>query len=179
VPLGRGPASPWVRTARVRPPPADRYLLRLGDRCVPCRHCAGAGCGPPEPVVLLTADETRRPWVELPVVLTVSHAPSLAGQPVWSGMPLRRVRWRSPPEAAGVVWLTAAAARRPWVGLPATSRVHPWLGDRRIPSRRCAGGGSRPVCARSRVDCGRGPTPPAWSPGASRLSGSDSLFKLV
>jgi hypothetical protein len=63
-------------------------------------------------------------------------------------------RWRGPPEA--VVWLTAVMVRRPWVGLPATSRVHPWLGDRWVPSRRCAGGGLRPVCARSQVDCGSG-----------------------
>ena len=58
-----------------------------------------------------------------------------------------------------MVWLTAVMFRRPWVGLPVTSRVHPWLGDRWVPSRRCAGGGSRPVCARSRVDCGSGRLP--------------------
>jgi len=86
VPLGRGPVSPSKRAAGVEPPPAGSYLPRLGDRCEPSRRCAEAGCGPPEPVVLLTADETRRPW-EPPV----SHAPFLAGRPVCSGKPLRRV----------------------------------------------------------------------------------------
>jgi hypothetical protein len=44
--------------------PYHGYLLRLGDRCAsaPSRRCAVAVCGPPEPVVVLTADETRRPW---------------------------------------------------------------------------------------------------------------------
>jgi hypothetical protein len=42
--------------------PYHGYLLRLGDRCAPSRRCAVAVCGPPKPVVVLTADETRRPW---------------------------------------------------------------------------------------------------------------------
>jgi hypothetical protein len=88
-------------------------------------------------------------------------------------MPLRRVGGAARLRPR----LTAGVAKRPWVGLPATSRFHPWLGDRRVPSRRCAGAGSRPVCARSRVDCGRGPTPPAWSPGASRLNASATVTR--
>jgi hypothetical protein len=170
----------WAGDGGSLPPATGRpvcFLLRLGDRC-PSRRCAGAGCGPPEPVVVLTVDVTRRPWVEPPVA---SRTPSSAGQPVWSGMPLHRVgcaaRLRRGLVDRGS--LPVGVARRPRVGLPVTSRILPWLGDRRVPSRRCAGGGTRPACARSRVDCGRGPTPLAWSLDASRLSGGDSLFKLV
>ena len=70
-------------------------------------------------------------------------------------MPLRRVGGAARLRPR----LTAGVAKRPWVGMPATSRFHPWLGDRWVPSRRCARGGSRPVCARSRVDCGSGRLP--------------------
>ncbi len=68
MPQGSGPGSPCKRAALVGPPAVGRYLLRLGDLCVPSRRCAGGGLLPAEPAVLLTMVETLLPWVVPPAV---------------------------------------------------------------------------------------------------------------